>query len=149
MGLQRIRYSLLECLRNRRGKETGVGKLEKRRNLGYPPEIDLLLTSTQILDRVTGRSNANPQPSSLSIIFSKRSSTWRICGVASESRGSPVLRDSLRPRSQLMDSWSLAHIMRSVAIRWCFLLARDRKHIIRCRILELHSEDYANSKSSC
>ena len=53
MGLQRIRYSLLECLRNRRGKETGVGKLEKRRNLGYPPEIDLLLTSTQILDRGT------------------------------------------------------------------------------------------------
>ena len=148
MGLQRIRYSLLECLRNRRGRETGVGKLEKGRNLGCPPDGGKL-TSTQILDRVTGRSNANPQPSSLSIIFSKRSSTRRICGVASESRGSPVLRDSLRPRSQLMDSWSLAHIMRSVAIRWCFLLARDRKHIIRCRILELHSEDYANSKSSC
>ena len=39
----------LECLRNRRGRETGVGKLEKGRNLGYPTDGGKL-TSTQIQD---------------------------------------------------------------------------------------------------
>ena len=38
----------LECLRNRRGRETGVGKLEKGRNLGCPTDGGKL-TSTQIL----------------------------------------------------------------------------------------------------